>query len=78
MMTETEYDSEWRKLAVNLIGQLLTKVEELDKRCEVQLMQLSDLQERHHRLTLQVGHLEYEMIKDEDEPPQQYCLEAME
>jgi hypothetical protein len=40
-------------------------------------MQLSDLQERHHRLTLQVGHLEYELVRDDDEP-QQHCLEAMD
>jgi hypothetical protein len=41
-------------------------------------MQLSDLQERHHRLTLQVGHLEHELDRDDDDEPQQYCLEALE
>jgi hypothetical protein len=41
-------------------------------------MQLSDLQDRHHRLTLQVGHLEHELVRDEDDLPQQHCLEAME
>jgi phage shock protein A len=77
-MTETDYGSEWRSLAVNLIGQLLTKVEELDKRCEMQLMQLSDLKKQHHELALKVGHLEYEIDRDEDNPPQQHCLEAMD
>jgi hypothetical protein len=41
-------------------------------------MQLSDLQERHHRLTLRVGHLECELVRDEDDLPQQHCLEAMD
>jgi hypothetical protein len=41
-------------------------------------MQLSDLQERHHRLTLRVGHLEYELVRDDDDEPQQHCLEAMD
>jgi hypothetical protein len=36
------------------------------------------LQERHHRLTLQVGHLEYELVRDDDDEPQQHCLEAMD
>jgi len=58
--------------------ELRARVETLERRCEVQLMQLSDLQERHHRLTLQVGHLEYELVRDEDDLPQQHCLEAME
>jgi hypothetical protein len=60
------------------ILELRARVETLEKRCEVQLMQLSDLQDRHHRLTLQVGHLECELVRDEDDPPQQHCLEAME
>lgn len=58
--------------------ELRSRVETLEKRCEVQLMQLSDLQERHHRLTLQVGHLEHELVRDEDDEPEQYCLEALE
>jgi hypothetical protein len=58
--------------------ELHAKVEALEKRCEVQLMQLSDLQERHHRLTLQVGHLEHELVRDDDDEPQQYCLKALE
>jgi hypothetical protein len=60
------------------ILELRARVEALDKRCEVQLMQLSDLQERHHRLTLQVGHLEHELVRDDDDEPQQHCLEAMD
>jgi len=60
------------------IIELRARVEALEKRCEVQLMQLSDLQERHHRLTLQVGHLEHELDRDDDDEPQQYCLEALE
>ncbi len=58
--------------------ELRARVKTLEKRCEVQLMQLSDLQDRHHRLTLQVGHLECELVRDEDDLPQQHCLEAME
>jgi hypothetical protein len=58
--------------------ELRARVQTLEKRCEVQLMQLSDLQERHHRLTLQVGHLEHELVRDEDDLPQQHCLEAMD
>jgi hypothetical protein len=58
--------------------ELHARVEALEKRCEVQLMQLSDLQERHHRLTLQVGHLEHELDGDDDDEPQQHCLEAMD
>jgi len=59
------------------ILELRARVETLEKHCEVQLMQLSDLQYRHHRLTLQVGHLEYELVRDDNEP-QQHCLEAMD
>jgi hypothetical protein len=59
--------------------ELFTKVHTLEERCEVQLMQLSDLQERHHRLTLQVGHLEHELVRDnDDDEPEQHCLEAMD
>jgi hypothetical protein len=61
-----------------LLLELRSRVEMLEKRCEVQLMQLSDLQGRHHRLTLQVGHLEHELVRDEDDLPQQHCLEAMD
>lgn len=57
--------------------ELRARVQALEQRWEVQLMQLSDLQERHHRLTLQVGHLERELVRDDDEP-QQYCLEALD
>jgi len=60
------------------IIELRARVEALEKRCEVQLMQLSDLQERHHRLTLQVGNLEHELVRDDDDEPQQHCLEAMD
>jgi hypothetical protein len=58
--------------------ELRARVEALERRCEMQLMQLSDLQDRHHRLTLQVGHLEYELVRDDDDEPQQHCLEAMD
>jgi len=27
---------------------------------------------------LQVGHLEHELVRDDDDEPQQYCLEALE
>ncbi len=60
------------------VRDLAARVETLERRCEVQLMQLSDLQDRHHRLTLQVGHLEHDLVKDEDDLPQQHCLEAMD
>jgi hypothetical protein len=58
--------------------ELHARVEALEQRCEVQLMQLSELQGRHHRLTLQVGHLEYELVRDDDDEPEQHCLEAMD
>jgi hypothetical protein len=58
--------------------ELCSRVEALEQRCEVQLMQLSELQGRHHRLTLQVGHLEHELVRDDDDEPQQHCLEAMD
>ena len=58
--------------------ELHARVEALEQRCEVQLMQLSELQGRHHRLTLQVGHLEYELVRDDDGEPEQHCLEAMD
>ncbi len=53
------------------ILELRARVETLEKRCEV-------LQNRHHRLTLKVGHLEHDLVKDEDDLPQQHCLEAMD
>jgi hypothetical protein len=59
--------------------ELRARVQSVEERCEVQLMQLSDLQERHHRLTLQVGHLEHDLYRDDDDDePQQHCLEAMD
>jgi hypothetical protein len=73
---------EQRQLSGNdLVGAVLelrARVKTLERRCEVQLMQLSDLQEHHHRLTLKVGHLECELVRDEDDLPQQHCLEAMD
>jgi hypothetical protein len=73
---------EERRLGGNdLVGAVLelrARVETLERRCEVQLMQLSDLQDRHHRLTLQVGHLEHDLYRDDDDEPQQHCLEAMD
>jgi hypothetical protein len=60
---------EWWEASYGL--ELRARVETLERRCEV-------LQERHHRLTLQVGHLEYELVRDEDDLPQQHCLEAMD
>ena len=66
---------EQRQLNGNdLVGatlELRARVETLEKRCEV-------LQDRHHRLTLQVGHLEHDLVRDEDDLPQQHCLEAMD
>jgi hypothetical protein len=58
--------------------ELRARVETLERHCEMQLMQLSGLQYRHHRLTLQVGHLEHDLVRDEDDLPQQHCLEAMD
>jgi hypothetical protein len=63
---------------VTCLLELFAKVHTLEQRCEVQLLQLSDLQERQHRLILQVGHLEHELVRDDDDEPQQYCLEAMD
>jgi hypothetical protein len=81
-MTEHWARLEQRQLSGNdLVGTVLelrARVETLEKRCEVQLMQLSDLQERHHRLTLKVGHLEHDLYRDDDDEPQQHCLEAMD
>ena len=51
--------------------ELRARVETLEKRCEV-------LQDRHHRLTLKVGHLEHDLYRDDDDEPQQHCLEAMD
>jgi hypothetical protein len=81
-MTEQWARLEQRQLSGNdLVGatlELRARVETLEKRCEVQLMQLSDLQDRHHRLTLKVGHLEHDLVRDDDDEPQQHCLEAMD
>jgi len=55
--------------------ELRSRVEALEKRCEVQLMQLNDLQRRHHRLATQTAHLESEVYADE---PEQHCVEALE
>jgi hypothetical protein len=81
-MTEQWARLEQRQLSGNdLVGAVLelrARVETLERRCEVQLMQLSDLQDRHHRLTLQVGHLEHDLFRDDDDEPQQHCLEAMD
>jgi hypothetical protein len=81
-MTEHWARLEQRQLSGNdLVGAVLelrARVETLERRCEVQLMQLSDLQERHHRLTLQVGHLEHDLYRDDGDEPQQHCLEAMD
>ena len=51
--------------------ELRARVETLERRCEV-------LQDRHHRLTLKVGHLEHDLYRDDDDEPQQHCLEAMD
>jgi hypothetical protein len=81
-MTKQWARLEQRQLSGNdLVGAVLelrARVQSLEERCEVQLMQLSDLQERHHRLTLQVGHLEHDLYRDDDDEPQQHCLEAMD
>jgi hypothetical protein len=73
-MTEHWARLEQRQLSGNdLVGAVLelrARVETLERRCEV-------LQDRHHRLTLQVGHLEHDLVRDDDEP-QQHCLEAMD
>jgi hypothetical protein len=60
---------EWWEASYGL--ELRARVEALERRCEV-------LQDRHHRLTLQVGHLEHDLVRDEDDLPQQHCLEAMD
>ena len=76
-MTTEDYPTP-RALVFPEVEDLCNRVETLERRCEVQLMQLSDLQARHHRLTLQVGHLEHELVRDDDDEPQQHCLEAMD
>jgi hypothetical protein len=45
--------------------ELRSRIELLEKRCEVQLTQLSDVQERSHRLALQVRQLENELVRDD-------------
>ena len=59
------------------ILELLSRVEALEKKFDVQLMQLSDLQSRFHQLTIELHHLENELVKDEDEY-QQHPVEALE
>jgi hypothetical protein len=59
------------------ILELLSRVETLEKKFDVQLMQLCDLQSRFHRLTIELHHLENELVRDEDEP-QQHPVEALE
>jgi hypothetical protein len=59
------------------ILELLCRVETLEKKFDVQLMQLCDLQSRFHRLTIRLHYLETELVRDEDEP-QQHPVEALE
>jgi len=59
------------------ILELLSRVETLEKKFDVQLMQLSDLQSRFHQLTIELHHLENELVRDEDEY-QQHPVEALE
>jgi hypothetical protein len=73
-----EYEATMELASRACILELRARVETLERRCEVQLMQLSDLQDRHHRLTLRVGHLEHDLVRDDDDEPQQHCLEAMD
>ncbi len=47
------------------ILELRARVEQLERRCEVQLMQLSDLQARHHRQSIAVRRLEAEAYTDD-------------
>jgi hypothetical protein len=49
--------------------ELRTRLNCLERRCEVQLQQLSDLQDRHHRLAGSVRLLEREVVRDRPEPP---------
>jgi hypothetical protein len=84
------YQSEWAERGDEdslCFLDLRAQIESLEKRCAaqlmqlcdlhtVQLMQLSDLQERHHRLALQTRHLESELYTDDE--PQQHCVEALE
>jgi hypothetical protein len=48
--------------------ELRSRVELLERRCEVQLQQLSDLQDRHHRLAGSVRLLEREVFTDAEVP----------
>jgi len=48
--------------------ELRSRVEALERRCEVQLQQLSDLQDRHHRLAGSVRLLEREVFTDAEVP----------
>jgi hypothetical protein len=48
--------------------ELRSRVEALERRCEVQLQQLGDLQDRHHRLAGNVRLLEGEVFTDAEVP----------
>jgi hypothetical protein len=48
--------------------ELRTRLDCLERRCEVQLQQLSDLQDRHRRLAGSVRLLEREVVVDRPEP----------
>jgi hypothetical protein len=48
--------------------ELRSRVEALERRCEVQLQQLGDLQDGHHRLAGNVRLLEREVVVDQPEP----------
>lgn len=49
-------------------SKLSDRVERLEKRCDVQLQQLSDLQSSHHRLAESVRRLEAEVYTDAEVP----------
>jgi hypothetical protein len=53
---------------VRCLLELRSRVELLELRCEVQLQQLSDLQDRHHRLAGSVRLLERDVVVDQPEP----------
>ena len=58
------------------LDHIIRRLEKLEKRCDVQLVQLSGLQEQHHRLVMEIRHLEAEVYVDDK--PQQHCVEALE
>jgi hypothetical protein len=55
-------------LTATCLLELRSRVELLERRCEVQLQQLGDLQDRHHRLAGSVRLLEREVVRDQPEP----------